>query len=462
MQIYPAIKARMGDWTYYVVRMTMREVAREVELAGSIWEDRTLSTAIQRMLDESRVKQQIVEFLSRRDDRFFSSLVVAAIGGNPSWTTVETPAPVGARALSDAFGWLSFDENPKYYALDGQHRLKAIKELLEDPASAPAGFDGEQVSVLVVVREEQQMSDDRWLQRYRRLFSSLNRYAKPTDRDTNIIMDEDDVFAIVTRRLVTEHEFFRAAQPEQKSFRVQTKGKNLKSGSPQFISLQTLYEANKTLLMTPERRRRWGVAKDLKVFLQFRPEEDEIDRCYDVLCRHWNGLLRAVPDLKKEPERMRAHALPEPNPESHRDDLRFWPIGQEVVASVARALLDHGGFGDESAVEEIARALAPIEAAPWELHEVPWRYLLLVPPDEGGEAGMWRMRSEDRKAAVEVARRLLRWIVRVEDLDDDGIDELRADWSGLLYPQQDSDWVNHAWREIAEARGRCGPDAAGA
>ncbi len=72
MQIYPAIKARMGDWTYYVVRMTMREVAREVELAGSIWEDRTLSTAIQRMLDESRVKQQIVEFLSRRDDRFFS------------------------------------------------------------------------------------------------------------------------------------------------------------------------------------------------------------------------------------------------------------------------------------------------------------------------------------------------------------------------------------------------------
>ena len=440
----------------------MREVAREVELAGSIWEDRTLSTAIQRMLDESRVKQQIVEFLARREDRFFSSLVVAAIGGGPSWTAIQTPAPVGARALRDAFGWLSFDENPKYYALDGQHRLKAIKELLEDPAGAPTGFDSEHVSVIVVVREDQQMSDDRWLQRYRRLFSSLNRYAKPTDRDTNIIMDEDDVFAIVTRRLITEHEFFRAPQPEQKSFRVQMRGKNLKSGSPQFISLQTLYEVNKTFLMTPERRRRWGIAKNLKIFLQFRPEEDEIDRCYDVLCRHWDGLLRAVPELRREPQRMRAHSLPEPNPDDFRDDLMFWPIGQEMVAGVARALLDHGGFGDDAGVEEIAQTLAPLRGAPWALHHNPWRYLLLVPPDDGDETGDWRIRSEDRKKAVEVAERLLRWIAGVDALDDSGIAELRTDWSDLLYPRQKAEWVGLAWQRIQAARERCARDAVGA
>ena len=40
MQLYPAIKARMGDWDYYIVRMTMREVAREVQLASDLWEDK--------------------------------------------------------------------------------------------------------------------------------------------------------------------------------------------------------------------------------------------------------------------------------------------------------------------------------------------------------------------------------------------------------------------------------------
>ena len=89
MQVYPAIKSRMGDWDYYIVRMTMREVAREVQLASDLWEDRTLSDAIQRVLDESRVKDQIVNFLARRTDRFFSSLVVAAIGGNPSFAATR-------------------------------------------------------------------------------------------------------------------------------------------------------------------------------------------------------------------------------------------------------------------------------------------------------------------------------------------------------------------------------------
>ena len=264
MQLYPAIKARMGDWEYCIVRMSMREVAREVQIASDLWEDKTLSDAIQRALDESRVKQEIVNFLSRRDDRFFGSLVVAAIGGNPSWTPIES-------RFTDSFGELCFEVDPRYYALDGQHRLKAIQELMADPAGAPPGFADEQLSVIVVVREHQQMDDSLWLQRYRRLFSSLNRYARPTDADTNIIMDEDDVFAIVTRRLITDHEFLRSPSRERESFRVLTKGKNLKSGAPHFISLQTLYEMNKSLLMSAGRRRKWGPRKGHEDFSAVSP-----------------------------------------------------------------------------------------------------------------------------------------------------------------------------------------------
>ena len=444
MQLYPAIKARMGDWDYYVVRMTMREVAREVQLASDLWEDKTLSDAIQRVLDESRVKQQIVNFLSRRSDRFFASLVVAAIGGNPQWNAISS-------RFGESFGELSFEVDPRYYALDGQHRLKAIQELMADPAGAPQGFADEQLSVIVVVREHQSVDDALWLQRYRRLFSSLNRYAKPTDADTNIIMDEDDVVAIVTRRLITDHEFFRTPHPEQKSFRVLTKGKNLKSGAPHFTSLQTLYEVNKTLLMTTERRRQWGRAKDLKVFLQFRPEENEIDRYYQTLSNCWDALLRSVSILSEAPERMRTHDLPDPNPDGYRDHLLFWPIGQELFAETARPLLDGAGLGDDAEVASMEAALRPLAEVPWDLHDAPWCYLLLVPTTL--EEDSWRMRSEDRKPALDLAGRLLRWIVGLDALDEDDISTLRKDWKNLLYPEPPQEnRIEEMWQEISNAR----------
>ena len=444
MQLYPAIKARMGDWDYYVVRMTMREVAREVQLASDLWEDKTLSDAIQRVLDESRVKQQIVNFLSRRNDRFFASLVVAAIGGNPQWTAISS-------RFGESFGELSFEVDPRYYALDGQHRLKAIQELMADPAGAPPGFADEQLSVIVVVREHQSVDDKLWLQRYRRLFSSLNRYAKPTDADTNIIMDEDDVIAIVTRRLITDHDFFRAPHPEQTSFRVLTKGKNLKSGASHFTSLQTLYEMNKILLMTIERRRQWGRAKDLKVFLQFRPEENEIDRYYQTLSNCWDAVLLAVSVLREAPERMRTHELPDPNPDGYRDHLLFWPIGQELFADAVRQLLDRAGLGDNAECAAMEAALQPLAEVPWDLHSAPWRYLLLVPTTV--EESSWRMRSEDRKLAVDLAARLLRWIVDLDALDDDDTDTLRSDWKNLLYPEPPQEnRIEEMWQEIMKAR----------
>ena len=445
MQLYPAIKARMGDWNYYIVRMTMREVAREVQLASQLWKDKTLSDAIQREIDQSRVKQQIVNFLSRRDDRFFSSLVVAAIGGNPSWT------PLPSR-FGESFGELSFEKDPKYYALDGQHRLMAITELMADPAGAPPGFADEEVSVIVVVREHQDLTEELWLQRYRRLFSSLNRYAKPTDVDTNIIMDEDDVVAIVTRRLITDHEFFCAPQRERESFRVQTKGKNLKSGAPHFISLQTLYEANKTLWLTTQRRRKLGRARDLKVFLQFRPEENEIDRQCEHISRCWDAVLRAVPVLREEPERMRVHELPDPNPDDFRDHLLFWPIGQEMFAAIVCSLLDGAELGDEADVATMESALAPLAEVPWDLHGAPWRYLLLVRPSE---TDTWRMRSEDRRPAVDVASRLVRWMVGLDPLGGDDVNDLRREWRNLLYPEPPEESLIEAmWHEVVDARAR--------
>ena len=69
----------MGRWNYFIVKMTMRELAENVKFAADIYDDQTLNEAIQRVLNESRVKKDIVTYLIRQQDRFFSSVVVAAL-----------------------------------------------------------------------------------------------------------------------------------------------------------------------------------------------------------------------------------------------------------------------------------------------------------------------------------------------------------------------------------------------
>ena len=263
-------------------------------------------------------------------------------------------------------------------------------------------------------------------------------------------MDEDDVVAIFTRRIITDHEFFRTSQRQKESFRVQTKGKNLKSGTPHFISLQTLYEVNKTLWMTTHRRRKLGRARDLKIFLQFRPDEAEVDRQYEYVSRCWDALLQALPVLREAPERMRAHDSPVPNPDGYRDHLLFWPIGQEMLAEVARSLLDAGEGGEDVGIGGMAAMLEPLGRVPWDLDAPPWRHLLLVRSSEG-EA--WRIRSEDRKPAVEVAGRIARWVVGLDPLRDQEAQELRADWRGLLYPEPPQQAViEEMWQVVVDCR----------
>ena len=172
----------MGNWEYYVVKMAMKDIMKEVGFASEVYENKTLDDAIQRTLNEGRVKREIVRYLALRDDRFFSSIVVAALGGNPTFTPVEITADpkftlfkVGK--LDEAFGILTFDGGQQYFALDGQHRLKSIKALIEGKEDGlpevPQGFLDEEISVIMLVRQEE--DEEEFLRRYRRVFSSLNR-----------------------------------------------------------------------------------------------------------------------------------------------------------------------------------------------------------------------------------------------------------------------------------------------
>ena len=358
---------------------------------------------------------------------------------------------IADQGLDEGFGVLTFRGDQQYYALDGQHRLRAIKTLIEreDGIQPPEGFSNEELSVLIITRQDQ--ADAAFLREYRRLFSSLNRWAKSTDQDTNIIMDEDDPFAILTRSLITDHEFFRWEGKHKESPRVKTKGKNLNAKDVQFTSLQTLYAMNEILLTTARREAGWGSDQSSTMeFKRFRPQEEYLDQLYQELESYWDGLLTVLPDLRQEPHSMRSHGIEPKSPEDVTDHLLFWPIGQELFTKICRRLLNRVIGGEQQPeAKAIADALKPLKYLEWELHRPPWRYLLLT-FDEARER--WRMRNEDRTETLAVGRRIVDWMLGVDDLQLDEIDTLNLDWRSRLLPAQLDDAEVAMWQEVVSKR----------
>lgn len=467
MQLYPALRAHMGDWTYYIVKMRMREVAAEVKFGSEVHNDYTLDQAIQRIISESRVKKEIVTYLTGRSDRFFASLVVAAVGGSPKFYPVSIADDpqfeifADEESIEQSFGVLRFSGSQDYFALDGQHRLKAIKTLLKpddelERVDPPKGFENEEISVLMVIRPTE-ASHEEWLSSYRRLFASLNRYAKPTDKDTNIVMDEDDIFAILTRRLIAHHDFFRAPGRHLDSLRIQTKGRPLSEGTSYFTSLQQLYDLNMTLLTTPLRvNLGWGPGEEkvdnIKLFTRFRPPESYIDDLFNELKLYWDAIVDVVPDLQLNPSDARNHQA-DGSEGGVADNLLFWPIGQEVMISVARAMLDRNLESPEvPTLEQAMSALCPLGKVDWRLHQVPWRGLLLVSVlDLRSGKRKWSMRSESRKPAVNTAIRVLRWIVGDYQTTDQEERKMIDEWQDqlILPPGEDP---NDLWTKVRRMR----------
>lgn len=426
MEMYPAIKAKMGTMDYYIVRMSMEEIAQKVHVARNVYQHKALDEALQRILNQKRVKEEIVKFLKRRD-RFFSSIVVAALGGEPTFTPVQiapTEADPGthvfkASKIDKSFGVLSFEGGQRYYALDGQHRLAAIKSVYEKKEELPEGFVGDQMSVIVIVNHGDKLTaDERRI--HRRMFSWLNRYAKKPSRETDIIMDEEDTFALLTRRLISDYTFFQSPSGEDDidSSRVLMISKNVKVGNSHLTSLQTLYDMNTELLYSEVALHDGSLVK-LKDFITVRPSEEALDKWYKILKSYWDGILQVVPDLKKPAEEMRNDGA------KNMDHMFFRPIGQMMMAWLVRALLDaHSG-------KDVKTALSPMGKVSWDLRKYPWCGLVAYP---GEKSEKWIMRNEERTPAMNLA---FDFACHMLGIGQAKSDEMFVTWKRLYKPISD-------------------------
>jgi DNA sulfur modification protein DndB len=196
----PAFEARVGDWTYFICIMKYAQVSREVHFAHELGGNKDLNSLIQRGIG-SRT-EDIVKYLLASDNRFLGALIVATWGGAPEFKTLRMEDPENVLAGVDrGFGVLTLDGSHQFFALDGQHRVKAIKDAIKQRPELGA----EDICVLLVSHYD--TPDGR--EKTQRLFTNINRNAKKTTNAEDIALDVDDGFAVVTRRLLTEHDWLR-------------------------------------------------------------------------------------------------------------------------------------------------------------------------------------------------------------------------------------------------------------
>lgn len=319
----PALRGSIGDWVYYSCLMPISEVGRRVSYAYEIHSSKALSELIQRSLEGARARH-IATYLTSTQERFFNSLVLATYGGSPDWLEVgnfksSTKADIlkiVPEVSRDSLGFLSLTGAEKMFAVDGQHRLAGIKRAMDDGAD----LSQELVPVLLVGHKKTATG----LRRTRRLFTTLNKTAVPVRKRDIIALDEDDVMAIVCRRLVESNDSFRDPKIAVIS------SQNIPVGNRVCLTtISSLYDVLKLLFM-------FDLGQRSDRGLRFnRPPDDRLDHFYSVATSYFSELgtvfkpvaqLLSTPDPASVTERHRG---------PHGGHLLFRPIGLEIVTRVA-------------------------------------------------------------------------------------------------------------------------------
>jgi len=348
--LVPALKASMGDWAYYIGFMSMQDIVDRVSVAEDIHVTRSMKDWLQRRLTQNSKK--IAEYLLTQQQRFFNGVVIGAYGGRPEWHELAISAEkhVIPRALEGAHGFLELRGDETLFAVDGQHRLKGMEAAIADNAK----LGSEEVCTIFVkgVIATDRKKDPDGFERIRRLFATLNRYAKPVQKRDIIALDEDDVVAIVTRRLVEEHPLFvdkTAMRP----------GKAIPVGDEQNLtSIVALYDFIDTCLCD-RGASKWNDYK------RFRPPDDEVEAWYDktvavwaTMCRRFRP-LREIRDSAPEDKRVRAYRNRKTG-----GHLLFRPVGLLALARAIRHW-QRAGVAEASAIGRIAKVPMDLSSSPW-------------------------------------------------------------------------------------------------
>lgn len=317
------LRGNIGYWTYYSAVIKIKDLVTDNRVI-TVSESEELYTQninriLQREINQSRIRS-LKSYIKDSDERFFSSLIVAVHKGSPKWSDIDLYEKIEidgnpineeeVNFLGSKFGILTLFGDEEIFALDGQHRLKGLRKAYEEDNS----IADLEIPVIFVIHNHDQVN------RTRRLFTVLNKYAEKPKGAELIILDEDDVAAINTRRLVMEHPVLSKsnALSSAKSGAVPT------NDNTSFTTLVTLYNINKKLYLKSAS------------YYTVRPDATTIEQLYQKSVTFWDTIFEIFPELVSyidgvEDQKINNHSIVRNH--STGGSLLLRPVGQELIAN---------------------------------------------------------------------------------------------------------------------------------
>lgn len=362
----PVLKASMGSRSYFISKMSAANLSGQVSIASELsdWQEMNLNELYQRKLNEKRVEQDIAPYLANSKDRFFGSIIVWVLNDEvitfePVSSHIQVPAAYSSAANS--MGFLIIDgaqpgDQSGLVALDGQHRLAALRRVVQGHADGPeaARVRDDEVAVIFV--------QDADVKQARDLFTVLNRSARRVSRSDVLIMSEVDGAAIIARNLAVSS--LLAPNGIENSPLIKWEKNTIAAGDRELTTLNAIYEivqlAAERMQIDLQAGEEAGTAPSAQ---EMKAVEDEV--------RNWLGLLfEKSPDfaaIRFDP--LKTVALRKEG----RYSLLMKPVGFIAFFRAIAVALDGSG-GKMKEVDEVVSRLLAVD---WDIRSNFWKGIMV-------------------------------------------------------------------------------------
>ncbi len=350
----PALRANIGTWDYYVTTLTFEQVSIFVsKIDDQLHKSESLRDLIQRSITNNYLS--IKEYILNQPEVFFNSLVLAVYDDYPDWREIEFKYE-GEETYQ--MGLLEFPGNHKVFPVDGQHRVEGIKAALKENPN----LKDQKIAAIFIGHK----NDEEGKQRTRRLFTTLNRYAKPVSLDDIIALDEDDTVAIATRYLLEEYNLFAGKRI------IYAKQKAIPPNNKEAItSIITLYQANTELFKVfyESKFDKRPTKQILSEYLKFRPSSEIIEEFIAFCVRFWDAFKTELTFISEYVNLSGNAAEPYRNNDTG-GNLVFRPIGFLPLVKSSLLVFTREGKTFEEIFDRFNEINFNLNSKPW--HYVAW------------------------------------------------------------------------------------------
>ena len=411
----PAIRGRFGSTEYFLLTMKTGELITKLTIPKDMdgWDDLSPEERFQREVNYKRVKENIAPYLANDPDRFIGSFIVTVkndenmVFQSFEEAGIKIPAMLGATFASEV-GILTLNGEELLIPLDGQHRLAALRFAIsgkDERGNEIPGINGssdlaKDACSVILVRDD--------IEKSRKIFNKVNRYAKPTSKADNLITGDDDACAVICRELIVT-EIIGSRLVKMGS------GNTLPAKAIEFTTLSTVYEISLRILTEQANG-------GTKINTQSLPPPPTVILYKQVLEDFWRGFLKITPYELSLIDR--GSSGDSKRQEAREASLICKPI---VMRALAEAYIRLQNVPEGSARISLNEFVQRVNEIDWAPDNPQWMNILVQPGD----------RVITGPAAMNLAARYIAFMLG-EQLEEYAVKELtdRLDSLGIRLPDQ--------------------------